>query len=274
MQDNRKQLNLIGGGFQHSPSTSGYESKYVKWAKNCHISPVTFYIDQSLMGSVCEYTKNYGWLVESKTIIPNVYEWAKNNIEILKKKFIQVFTHDVELARQSDIFKLTQCSSKSFIQESDIKLYTKTKLVSLIASNKTLCAEHVIRQNVIKTYSSNPKVDHYGFGYKPLQNKIDGLKDYYFSFAMENATYSNMYTEKITDCFSCGTIPIYYGIDNIGDFFNEDGIIKYDENFDINNLSAELYYSKIEAIKENMEISKNMLTAEDYIYLNFLKDEI
>ena len=33
MQDGRQEINLIGGGFQHSPSTSGDESLYMIWVK-------------------------------------------------------------------------------------------------------------------------------------------------------------------------------------------------------------------------------------------------
>ena len=99
----------------------------------------------------------------------------------------------------------------------------------MIASNKTMCSEHIYRQQIIQKFSN--KCDHFGRGYNPINNKEDGLKDYCFSFAMENATYSNMFTEKITDCFMTGTIPIYYGISNIGDYFNTDGIIILDDNF-------------------------------------------
>jgi hypothetical protein len=83
-----------------------------------------------------------------------------------------------------------------------------------------------------------------------------------------------MFTEKITNCFMCGTIPIYYGMNNIGDFFNSEGIIRLNDDFDINHLSFELYNSKIASIKENFNKSNTLLVAEDYIYLNYIKNEI
>jgi hypothetical protein len=83
-----------------------------------------------------------------------------------------------------------------------------------------------------------------------------------------------MFTEKITDCFMTGTIPIYYGIRNIGDFFNSDGIITLDDNFKIEDLSFELYKSKINAVIENFKLAKELLIAEDYIYINHIKNEI
>jgi hypothetical protein len=265
----KQSINLIGGGFQHSPSTSGYDPLYITWVRN-NSAPLSIYVDDGLQKPTNPHTKNYGWLCESKTINGGLYQWCLNNLDYLKNKFIFVFTHDVELAKQSDVFKLVQCSGKSFIDYGEI--YTKTKLVSMIASNKIMCEEHKFRGQIINKFSG--KCDHYGRGYNEIKNKIDGLKDYCFSFAMENATYSNMFTEKITDCFMCGTIPIYYGMSNIGEIFNEDGIIRLTDDFKIEDISFDLYYSKINAVNENFKIANELLTAEDYIYLNHIKNEI
>jgi hypothetical protein len=270
MQDKRQEINLIGGGFQHSPSTSGFEPLYMKWVKGQQTAPISIYVDHDIKLPINQDTKNYAWLVESKTINPSLYDWCSNNIQYLKDNFISVFTHDVYLASTSSIFKITQCSGKSFIPNGDV--YNKTKLVSMIASNKVMCAEHRIRQEMIDKYSS--KCDHFGRGFNPILDKVDGIMDYCFSFAMENATYANMFTEKITDCFMTGTIPIYYGISNIGDFFNKDGIIMLDDNFKIEDLSVELYDSKIDAVNENFKLANDLLVAEDYIYKHFLEDEI
>ena len=67
-----------------------------------------------------------------------------------------------------------------------------------------------------------------------------------------------------------GTIPVYYGIPNIGDFFNLDGIIIMDENFDINDLDIDLYKSKEKAVLENYKKAKKLLHAEDFIFKQFI----
>lgn len=259
-------INLIGGGFSHTLSTNESAPKYIEWVGSG--GEISIHVDGGLMLPINRETRNYGWLCESKTIIPEKYAWCLNNIETLRAKFIKVFTHDVELASVSDIFQLTQCSGKSFIQHGE--LYPKTKLVSMIASSKVMCSDHQYRQTIINKYSG--QCDHFGRGFNPIVNKADGLRDYYFSFALENATYSNMFTEKLTDCFMCGTIPIYYGITNIGDFFDTNGIIILDENFKIEDLSYELYVSKMESIEKNLALSIDLLLSEDYIYLNYIKN--
>lgn len=272
MENYRQPINLIGGGFQHTFSSSGFEPKYISWVKNGTTSPISMYVDFALKIPVNKETKNYGWLAESKTINPQLYSWCSENIHLLKEKFICVFTHDIELVELSKIFVLTQCSSKSFIPEKDHKIYDKTKLVSMVASNKVYYDEHRYRQQMVNKFRNN--CDLFGRGYNEIENKLDGLKEYCFSITMENATYPNMVSEKITDCFVTGTVPIFHGIKNIGDFFNKNGIIVLDENFKIENLSFELYNKMKPYIIENYEIATKLLSAEDFIYINFIKKEI
>jgi hypothetical protein len=262
----KNKFNLFGGGFIDFVGDINKRTKFVEWVPNKIYSDISFYVDEGLKNIVSKSTINYGWLRESKTIIPNTYIWAEENIDILKNKFKKVFTHDVNLSKKSDVFQLTQCDIKPHITDGDI--YPKTKLISMVASSKIMCSEHLYRQKIIQKYKN--KLDHFGRGFNEIENKIDALKDYCFSIVVENATYPNMITEKITDCFITGTIPIYYGISNIGDFFNSDGIILLDEDFKIEDLTFELYYSKMSAIKDNYQISIDFPLAEDYIFKNFI----
>ena len=70
------------------------------------------------------------------------------------------------------------------------------------------------------------------------------------------------------DCFSCGTIPVYYGTPELPTMFNMDGIILLNDTFDINTLSSDLYFSKMDAIKDNFERAKQFLIAEDWLHEN------
>jgi len=69
MQDQRIPINLIGGGFQHSPSTSGFEPQFIRWIKNGTSASMSFYVDSGLKYDVNPKTRNFGWLVKSKTKI-------------------------------------------------------------------------------------------------------------------------------------------------------------------------------------------------------------
>jgi len=82
-----------------------------------------------------------------------------------------------------------------------------------------------------------------------------------FHIAIENIKRDNFYTEKILDAFLTKTIPIYYGCPNIGEFFNSDGIITFDNEtqaIDIcNSLTEDDYYKRVNAINENYKIAKS-----------------
>lgn len=259
---------LVGGGFTHSVSEINRMTKYFDWTFEKSESEFCFFIDDAISSDVNPLKKNYGWLRESKTIIPKYYSWAKKNIIVLKEKFIKVFTHDLELSKTSDIFELIPCDMKSTFTRGEI--YPKNKLVSMISSNKNMCEEHKYRLRMVEKYRN--KCDLFGNGFNYIKDKQEGLKDYCFSITIENSTYPNMITEKITDCFMTGTIPIYYGINNIGDFFDKDGIIQLTDEFKIEDLSFDLYYSKMNSIKKNLETSMNLSLTEDYIYKNFIEN--
>ena len=57
------------------------------------------------------------------------------------------------------------------------------------------------------------------------------------------------------DCFLLKTIPIYWGCSNIGDFFNKDGVIQFENVDDLiyisNSLTEDYYASKKDIIEEN-----------------------
>lgn len=262
----KQTINMIGGGFQHvNCSSHGHTPEHMTWVKDGSAN-ISIHIDSGLRIPVNKNKLNYGWLSESKTIIGGLYGWCASNIQYIEDNFEMVFTHDTSLLPLSDKFKLVICSAKYWV--SDVGLHEKTKLTSMIASSKVMCPEHRHRQDVVSMYRD--KVDLFGRGFNPIETKDEGLRDYYFSIAMENGTYPLMYSEKLTDCFATGTIPIYYGTSMVYDVFNKEGIIML-EQFDINELSIDLYESKKDAIQENYEISIDMSVAEDYIYLNYIK---
>ena len=264
----KQKINLIGGGFQHAYSSSGWSiPKYIEWVKNEMTAPISVYIDESIINAKVDSSKkNYAWIAESSAIIKNVIHWVKENIEFINYNFEMIFTHDIRLLDLSPKFKFLIPSAVPWVDER--KIYNKSKLVSMIASSKTMCPGHRYRQEIIYKYQNY--VDHYGFGFKQINKKEQGLIDYHFSIAMENDNYPNIFCEKITDCFATGTIPIFWGTPNIGDFFNKDGIIML-EDFTLEDLSIDLYYSKLDAIKDNLERVIEWPISEDCMYLNFIK---
>jgi hypothetical protein len=262
-------INMIGGGFQHDVcSSAGSIPQYIEWVKGSQLASISIHIDYAIANTkVNKKKKNFAWLAESKTINSDLYLWCSRNINYLEKNFELIFTHDESLAQLSNKIKMVICNVRPWVK--DVGIHEKTKMLSMIASSKIMCREHIYRQEIIKKFRG--RMDHFGRGFKEIEKKEDGLKDYYFSIAMENGTYPLMYSEKIADCFAMGTIPIYYGSDKISNIFDSNGIIVLDNNFDPSNLSVELYHSKMPSIINNFDIIMSHPTGEDYIYNNYIK---
>jgi hypothetical protein len=87
-----------------------------------------------------------------------------------------------------------------------------------------------------------------------------------FQIVVENDKYETYFTEKLTDCFATGTIPVYWGAPDIGKYFNTDGMIIINDQIDLNLLTSDYYYSKIDAIKENFDIVQKMRGSDDILY--------
>jgi hypothetical protein len=264
---NKIKINMIGGGFQHDICSShGSTPLYVEWVKDKSAN-ISIHIDRGLWLPVDKIKKNYGWLHESSAIIKDLISWVHNNIPYLEENFECIFTHDRKILSLSDKFRFVPPNGAPWIKNHN--LYKKTKLLSAIASTKNMCEGHAFRNSFIEKHSSS--MDVYGRGRNYIVNKEGGLKDYAFSVAIMNANYFEYFTEIVTDCFSTGTIPIFWGTTAINRYFNEKGIIYIDNYFDIKNLSMDLYYSKIEAVKDNLLRVKDYPIEEDYIYLNIIK---
>ena len=198
------------------------------------------------------------WLYEPESIIENKYKYHLNQSNIIA-------THRTDLNFKNKIV-IPPCFP-SWIDAEDRKIYNKTKLISMIASVKNMCTGHSFRQIVANTLSD--KTDLYGFGRKnELNKKIDGLKDYMFSVAMENVINDGYYTEKLLDCFLTGTIPIYWGTEKILNIFDKDGILFLNSDGSLPEINEEIYRSKEQSIKNNFNIAlKNNLGISDGIQL-------
>lgn len=263
-------INLVGNSFTHLTggnkgySVHGKESKFVEWAFDLSADE-TVYVDQNINQAFTDGVDGvkYGWLLESKFVVPGITEEIKSNLEEYFKVFKYIFTHDKELLALDSRFKWVPAQG-FWINEP--KIYEKTKMISMISSNKAFTEGQKNRLQWVEKIGD--QVDLYGRGFNEIATKEEGLCDYMFSVVIENGVYESYYTEKILDCFATGTIPVYLGSPDIADHFNKDGIIELTDEFEI---SDEIYESKIDAIKDNLERVKQIEVLEDFIYTNYLQ---
>ena len=255
-----------------------------------------------------EGVKRFAWMCESNAIIPEIRQMFDNkyHYEKMIDVYDGIFTPERELVNRHE--KIHFCytgSNLPWTKKSNYKIHEKTKLVSFIASSKLMCEGHQFRHDLHDRFkkrdesvteveykgstwkkSEETSIDVYGsilgkpFGHNPgchlpfntpdWHDKGQGLNDYMFSVVLENAQCDDYFTEKITDCFATGTIPIYWGTKNIGKYFNPDGIIQIPKDIEkandvVNSLTPSMYYDRMNAIKDNFERVKKLQMADEML---------
>jgi hypothetical protein len=208
--------------------------------------------------------RKIAWLIESPAFLD------KDRIVSLSKYFDIILTHNRELVERGYPFKFYPLGG-SWINY--WKIYgEKTKLVSAIFSDKDLTKGHKLRHEIAERFRS--KIDLYGTGYKPINNKITGLADYAFSVVVENAREDWYFTEKLIDCFSCGTIPIYWGCPDIGRFFDIRGMRIFEDiselEFVLGGLDMDLYQQiNQRSIISNFHTAMDYQCCEDWVFTRY-----
>jgi len=233
----------------------------------------TIYVDN--------YIKTYGvndpskeklaWILESPQVNSEIIEYIINNLDLIKREFKYVFTCLDNLLALGAPFVYSISNAAPWILEKNRGIHDKTKLVSMIASNKGWVPGHVKRLEWVEKLKD--KVDLYGSG-RPnqLRDKEDGLKDYMFSVSIENDYSDNYFTEKLTDNFVLGTVPVYLGSRKVVEkYFDPNGVIFLEDDPTLSTLSKEKYLSMMPSIINNYNLALELPIAEDYIYEKYLK---
>lgn len=228
---------------------------------------IEIYMDNSLLGAFNSQAKyKFLWICESSVVSHYQINLIKNNLDKFLTTYTKIFTHDRSLLSLSTKIEFVPCASNlPWVKHCDI--HRKSKWMSLICSGKNFSDGHKYRNQLMEEFKkTNQPIDYFGRMFNPFNKKEDVLNDYYYSVTIENGKYTTYFTEKIMDCFATGTIPVYYGTDDIGDYFNKDGIVMLDENRDLSFLTEDYYHSKMDAIKDNFERCINHQMADDVLY--------
>jgi hypothetical protein len=106
-------------------------------------------------------------------------------------------------------------------------LKSKTKFCAFIYSNPS-CAT---RNRFFKKLSKYKRIDSAGrymnnMGIK-LENKLEFIKDYKFTFAFENSEFQGYTTEKIFEPMLKNSIPLYWGNPLVAEDFNRKSFVNY-----------------------------------------------
>lgn len=264
--------------FLHSSHISALGSRNIQWthAFDASKDDTVFFTDNMLeVAEQIECGKKVAILLEPPEISPSSYEYIKERHSI--------FDHIVSYSRELHYRFPHKClwfpSSTTWIKSFELNPDNKKYFMSMIASNKMETSGQKLREEIIQDLGSSHYIKFFGKGREnELIRKEDGLIPYLFSVVIENEKYDDYFTEKILDCFATGTIPIYYGTSHIGDYFDDHGIIQFENKQQLIEIIDSLKYENtvdiitkyFTAMKNNFfETIKNYISTEDFLFKNY-----
>lgn len=244
------------------------------------------YTHRAMLETMGNPDRRYGALMETMGVLPEDYLVFDENPG-LEKDFDRIFTYSKRL-----LDKLPNAAFVPFCSNVRLDFATigeaglaqdglfaaKRKNVSILSSAKAMCPLHALRIETAKKLRRLGLADAFGT-FDPSLGYVrayDTLADYRFSVVFENSVEDYCFTEKLTNCFACQTIPIYVGPPGIGRFFNADGIIQMrpDQVGDIEDIlkqaTPEFYAERLPAVLDNYRRSARYHNALDYMYEEYL----
>jgi hypothetical protein len=98
---------------------------------------------------------------------------------------------------------------------------TKTRMLSVVSSSKTLTRGHRDRFEFVKKLSNRlgERVDVFGRGIREITDKWEAIIPYRYHVAIENSSVPDYWTEKLSDALLGLSFPFYSGCPNIADYF-------------------------------------------------------
>jgi hypothetical protein len=205
-----------------------------------------------------EYFGRHDWVIQNKHLFDIILTWDDKILNTCDNALFLPFGHTW------------------FTPDQYTKNHAKEFKIAHLRGNLLKSYGHQMRWEILER-KNEIKVptkffDVYGDRHNIEQARFDKEEifgDSQFGVAIENFAHRGWFSEKILDCFLLKTIPIYWGCSNIGDFFNEKGIIKFGEADEFiyiaNQLTDSYYDSQKDIIEENYQLALQYVNYEQNI---------
>ena len=269
-------INLFDNAFRHLPnSVHGKISKRIEFVRDMEEwDGVTLFTDDYIStpaASVVSCPHKIGWILECRTLIPQVYE----NLSKFINQYDFVVTHDKQLLEEFPDKTKKAIFGGCWVEEASYKIYPKSKNLSMIYSPKKFMPGHKLRHAIANNNIEGLAL--FGRGSPtPIEKKEEALVREATASPSKNDRRENYFTEKLLDCFATGTLPVYYGCPNIGDYFDTEGIIELHSHEQfislLPTLTEDFYQSKLSSIHRNFVNFREYAVTEDWLYTNILKE--
>lgn len=289
-------VNLFDDTFRHATCSTGWKTpKHIQYVRDqMEFDGITLFVDGYVNSPIVERVKSkykIGWLHEPQCLHPENYVIKHpERFDFILTYYEPLFEQGVTIWKGEPIFKKPRFSTYRFapyagtwIPREHWGLRPKTKLVSMLYGDKRATEGHRIRHEIANAVRPLGIVDFYGFegeavDYSP-ETKLKVLGDYAFSIVCETCMQENLFTEILLDCFTVGTVPIFWGCPNVGEFFNPYGIMSFENAVQaeaivrmIDTVGDQLYRRMLEPIYDNLNRVTAYEITEDWLYENVLRE--
>lgn len=231
---------------------------YIPTQEEISINPYNFLI----LNEPNELFGLHEWAINNHQVFDCIFTWSENVLNKCPNSILFPFG-------MSSMWETPELYSNIKIQDKHLKVF-------FVCGAKNQIEGHKFRH---KIYNQKEKINipHEWIFSCSIEEKNNNFYDSMFHVAIENTKQPNLFTEKIIDSFLTKTIPIYRGCNNIGEFFDKNGIIEFDTENEligiINTLTEKDYLTKTEAIESNYQ---KAIEWSDYFgrLTNIIKDII
>ena len=206
--------------------------------------------------------KKIGLIVESPAVAQESHRTALD----LREHFDVILTHNKELIDTGEPFKFYPLGGSRIKRWGFFPKFEKT---SIIVGAKQNTEGQRLRHRIAKKYAK--ELDLWGEPYTEyMPTKTSALRPYMYSIVIENGKEDYYFSEKLIDCLSQGTVPIYWGCPSVHKFFKPEGIIRFHRIDELkailDGLSLEDYQTRLTAIFYNLAAALHYRCAEDWIF--------
>jgi hypothetical protein len=190
---------------------------------------------------------------------PELYQAFAGRVEACYDQFDLILTyHDRLLALPNAV---EFCPVGGWI--GDIALEKRNQITYLMSS-KIYTNAHRLRFMILRRWGDRKTIGDFEFFMHRSPPRVPSKDPFYanakFNIACENQLINNMFTEKLLDCFTSRTVPIYFGCPNLGKYFDVRGVIQFNTIEHLEHILATLtpedYERRLPYIEANYQLSR------------------
>jgi|TARA_B100000035_G_scaffold265092_1_gene237333 hypothetical protein len=207
------------------------------------------------------------FLAEPYAVAPTINEGALRNAH----SFDKIYTFTQSMLDKYETAELFPWGA-SWLDFDSLELNKKPH-ITFVTSSKIQTPGHKLR---LEIYDYLVDVDDvnglqvYQHQSPPFhETRNDFFDKAMFHIAVENSQQQNYFTEKVIDCFASKTVPIYFGCPNLGDWFDMDGVITFNDRKDLkkvlSNINEDWYHERKDVIEDNYIRAKQFHSDNDVV---------